>query len=104
MRIQNCTNKETAVLKQHGLLDQGIEVNGAVLMPGASAEVPDTDKEHFDRVHAHLLATGALKWEEPKPAPVEVEIEAAPETSPGPVAEEVPNALVDLTKGKNRSR
>lgn len=107
MRLVNCTNVSTPKLAQHGLLDQSIEVNGALVKPGASAEVPDAEKDHYEKVFAHLLAVGAVKWEEPAPT---AEVIAAPAPEVVDKAEEGPvrNALVDMgdssSRGNRRGR
>lgn len=75
MKLLNATNKKTDKLAQYGLVDQGIAVEGDLLMPGKTVDVPDEQQTRIETEHAHLFEVGALVWD---------------------VKESLPNALVEL--------
>lgn len=60
MKIYNLTDVSTPVLKQRHLEDQTFSVEGSDLAPGASIEVPETDREHVKAQLAFLFSCGAL--------------------------------------------
>jgi hypothetical protein len=87
MLVHNLSDVETPKLKQFGLCNMGIAVDGVVLMPGTSVEAADTAEV---RAHLeHLCSVGAACIGDPpseyttakggKPALVFVEPPKAPE-------------------------
>lgn len=115
MRVFNLTDVETDVLKQRGLLAQGIATSGRIVNPGEFIEVEDTSKSRSDL--EYLLKVGAVSIDELPPPYVlkrqqaqaasgnlaarvgqhvsMAETKIAGEPAPGPGAE---GATVELTK------
>lgn len=77
--LLNATDKKTPKLEQYGLVDQGIAVDGALLMPGKELEVKEEDVARVEAEHAHLFSVGALAWTKPT-AVVEAVVDAPVDT------------------------
>lgn len=58
MKVYNITDVATDKLKQHGVVNQQIVVDTALIAPGGSAEIADS--AHTRSQMAHLLNIGAL--------------------------------------------
>lgn len=97
MKLRNCTDKKTDKQSQYGLVEQGVAVDGELLLPGKAVEVADTDKARVEAEHAHLFEVGVLAWEEKLPNAV-VKLPAQEEPTPEPEAEEA--VKEDKKKGR----
>ncbi len=81
MKLTNASDKKTDKLVQYGLFEQGIAVEGDLLLPGKSVDVDDADKDRVEAENAHLFEVGALVWGTEKNALVELKGEDVSEPS-----------------------
>lgn len=91
MKVFNLTDVETDVLKQRGLVAQGIAVGGRIVDPGEFADVEDTAKVRNDL--SYLLSVGAVSLERLPPPYVQRRQQLAAE---GGKLKPIPQQFLDV--------
>lgn len=77
MKVINISDVATPQLKQHGLVNATIEVNGAMLAPGASVDCPDNQMQRSKL--QHVLSVGVATIGDPPQSYVDAKAKGSTE-------------------------
>ena len=93
MKVFNLTDIETPLLKQHKMVNQTLAVGRALLAPGGSADVDETQADGVRAGMQHLVRIGALAVNNAPPQYVKSrELAAQPAVVPTSAPEPAPSS------------